>query len=175
MSDTLHDSYGTLNLVRSHTPLAALVALSLAALTACGGDDAPSSDAERFCGEAIAHQNAIVDPPVSDEEGLQATLDFYRLMGDLAPISIAEEWQRLIINLETAAAFDPTDPDSEQEVVATAYATEAAAYEVYRWLGRNCGLTIDITTLAPHELTPAATFPDAPAPTATSAPTTGGG
>ena len=150
-----------------------LVALSLTALIACGDDDAPSSDAERFCGEAIAHRNAIVDPPVSDEEGLAATLEFYRLMGDLAPISIAEEWQRLVVNLETAAAFDPTDPDSEQEVVATAYATEAAAYEVYQWLDRNCGLTIDITTLAPHELAPAATFPDAPV--ATSVPTTGSG
>ena len=157
--------------VRSHTAHA-VVAVALSVLAACGGDDGPSSDARRFCGEAAAHQNAIVDPPVGDEEGLQATLDFYRLMGDLAPVSIAEEWQQLVVNLETAAAFDPADPDSEQEVVATAYATEAAAYRVFDWLRRNCGVTIPITTIAPHELAPAATLPGAPA---TTAPTTSSG
>jgi hypothetical protein len=139
----------------------------------CGGDDGPTSDAERFCGEAIAHQNAIVDPPVSDEAGLAATLAFYRLMGELAPISIAAEWQQLIVNIETASAFDPADPASEQEVVAMAYATEAAAYEVWKWLDLNCGLRLPITTIAPHELAPAATLPG-PEPEATT-PSTGGG
>ena len=76
-------------------------------------------------------------------------------MGELAPVSIAAEWQQLVVNLETAAAFDPSDPESEQEVVAMAYATEAAAYEVWRWLDRNCGLRLPITTIAPHELAPA--------------------
>ena len=152
--------------VRPRLPLTIALA-ALTSLAACGSDGEPTSSAERFCGEAIAHQNAINDPPVGDETGLQATLDFYRLMGDLAPISIAEEWNQLIVNLETAASFDPLDPDSEQEVVAMAYATEPAAYAVYDWLQRNCGLTISITTIAPHELAPSATLPGAPPATST--------
>jgi hypothetical protein len=144
--------------VRLRIPLL-LALVGACALAACGGDDGAQSNAQRFCAEATAHRNAIVDPPVSDEAGLEATLDFYRLMGQLAPVSIAGEWEQLIVNLETAASFDPADRESEQRVVATAYATEAAAFEVWRWLDRNCGLRLPITTIAPHELAPAATLP----------------
>ncbi len=55
------------------------------------------------------------------EAELQATLEFYRLMGQLAPIAIAEEWNDLVVNLETAAALVPGDPESEQLVAMTAY------------------------------------------------------
>ena len=142
---------------------ALVVALTVSG-AACGGDDEPPSDAMAFCREATDHQNAIIDPPVSDTAGLDATLAFYRLMGNLAPISIAEEWNQLVVNLETAAAYDPTDPESEQLVVATAYATEPAAYDVKVWLNRNCGLDIPITTIAPHDQVPAITTTVAPPP-----------
>jgi len=143
--------------VRRRSPtILAVALLSTTVFTACGGDEV-QSDAVRFCQEAKAHQGAITDPPVSDEVGLEATLEFYRLMGRLAPVSIAEEWNQLVVALETAAAYDPADPDSEQHVVATAYATEAAAYDVKVWLQRNCGLDIPITTIAPHEQVPAIT------------------
>lgn len=128
----------------------ALAAASATVMASCGGDDV-QSDAVKFCQEATAHQGAIIDPPVSDEVGLEATLEFYRLMGELAPVSIATEWNQLVAALETAAAYDPTDPASEQHVVATAYAAEGAAYDVKVWLQRNCGLDIPISTIAPHE------------------------
>lgn len=150
--------------MRRHV-LAALVAPIALAASGCGGGDGDvQPDAERFCGEAIAHTSAIVAPPVSDEAGLAATLDFYRLMGQLAPLSIAEEWNQLVVALETANSLVPGDPESEQLVAATAYASEAAAYRVHVWLDRNCGLTLPITTIAPHDPVPAIT------PTTTSVP-----
>ena len=139
--------------IRSATILVSL----LVATSACGGDDDTSSDAERFCAEATARRSTIVAPPVGSEAELQATLDFYRLMGQLAPVAIAEEWNDLVVNLETAAALVPGDPESEQFVAMTAYATEPSAYEVKRWLGTNCGLDIPITTIAPQEQEPART------------------
>ena len=149
--------------MRSHRPLvAAFVALVPLTMAACGGDDEPTGDAPRFCAEATAHQNAIVDPPIVDEAGLEATLDFYRVMGELAPIAIAAEWNQLVVNLETAAELEPGNPESEQLVAATAYATEPAAYAVQVWLRRNCGLEIPITTIAPHEFVPAVTTSVAP-------------
>jgi hypothetical protein len=148
-----------------HRPLiAGCIALVVLGVAACGGDE-PSSDAERFCDEAVAHTSAIVSPPLDDEEGLEATLDFYRLMGRLAPLAIAEEWNQLVVNLETAAALEPGNPDSEQLVAATAYATEPAAYAVKVWLERNCGLDIPITTIAPHEQVSAITTTTAPVST----------
>lgn len=156
-------SRATLSLVRSRRLLAAALA-ALAPLTAaaCGGDDEPQADAVQFCAEAAEHRDTIVDPPLADEAGLQATLDFYRAMGELAPLAIAEEWNQLVVNLETAASLQPGDPDSEQLVAATAYATEPAAYAVKVWLSRNCGVEIPITTIAPQEFVPAITTTVAP-------------
>jgi len=137
---------------------AALLVCLLVAASACGGNDNDaSSDAERFCAEATAQRSTIVAPPVGSESELQATLDFYRLMGQLAPVAIAEEWNDLVVNFETAAALVPGDPESEQLVAMTAYATEPSAYEVKRWLGANCDLDIPITTIAPQEQRPAPT------------------
>ena len=96
---------------------------------------------------------------------LQATLEFYRLMGQLAPVAIAEEWNDLVVNLETAASLVPGDPESEQLVAMTAYATEPSAYRVQQWLKNNCGLDIPITTIAPQEAQPARTTTIAPSAT----------
>jgi hypothetical protein len=143
-------------------PLVAAAAV-IVIVPACGGDDVVLSDAERFCGEAIDQQQVIVAPPLGSEAELQATLDFYRLMGALAPIAIAEEWNDLVVNLETAATIVPGDPDSEQLVAMTAYATEPSAYRVKEWLSDNCGLDIPITTIAPQEQLPARTPTTPPA------------
>lgn len=134
-----------------------LVAATVATAACGGGDDAVNSDAERFCGEAGAQRDLIVAPPLSTEGELTATLDFYRLMGDLAPIAIAEEWNDLVVNLETASTIVPGDPDSEQLVALTAYATEPSAFAVKTWLWENCRVDIPITTIAPQEAVPAAT------------------
>jgi hypothetical protein len=133
-----------------------------AVLGACGGDDGAQSDAERFCGEAAAQRELIVAPPLGTEAELDATLDFYRLMGDLAPVAIAEEWNDLVVNLETASTVVPGDPASEQLVAMTAYATEPSAFAVVSWLADNCGVDIPITTIAPQERIPAATTTVAP-------------
>ena len=134
-----------------------VIACLLFVLSACERSTDLESDAERFCGEAIAQRDTIVAPPLGTEAELQATLEFYRLMGQLAPLAIATEWNALVVNLETAATLIPGDPDSEQLVAMTAYATEPSAFEVKRWLAANCGLDIPITTIAPQEPVPART------------------
>jgi hypothetical protein len=128
------------------------VALAVALLVAvgCAGDEEVASDAERFCGEAAAQRDLIVAPPLSTDAEVAATLDFYRLMGQLAPIAIAEQWGDLVTAMETASTLVPGDPASEQLVAMTAYATERSAYEVAVWLQRNCGVEIPITTIAPQ-------------------------
>ena len=146
----------------------ALAAVALAALSACG-DDEPSSDAERFCGEAIENRDNLVAPPLSTDAEVDATLEFYRLMGELAPLSIADQWNDVLVSLETASTLVPGDPDSEQIVAATAYATEPSAFAVKKWLLDNCGLDIPITTIAPQENLPARTTTIAP-PETTAAP-----
>lgn len=134
--------------------LLATVAIASTIVAGCGGDDEIASDAERFCGEAAANTAMIESPPMATEAELQATLDFYRLMGQLAPIAIAEQWNDLVIAMETASTLIPGNETAEQEVAMTAYATERSAYEVKVWLQRNCAIDIPITTIAPQEPLP---------------------
>ena len=62
----------------------------LAAVVACGGDDGEiESDASRFCEQASTQRDLVLAPPVATEAELQASLEFYRLMGQLAPIAAA--------------------------------------------------------------------------------------
>ena len=139
-----------------------MAATAVAALAGCTRDQGVASDAERFCGEAAANRDLILTPPMSNEAELQATLDFHRLMAQLAPLAIAEEWATLLRAYETAATLVPGDETSEQRVAMTAYATEPAAYAVKMWLDRNCGVDLPITTIAPQapvEVTPPTTPP----------------
>lgn len=138
----------------------------MGAAAACGdGDDAVTSDADRFCGRATEQRDMILSPPMATEAELQASLEFYRLMGQLAPVAIAEEWGVLVHAMETASTVVPGDPDSEQLAAMTAYATEPSAYRVKDWLLDNCGLDLPITTIAPQEQAPARTTTIAPPPT----------
>jgi hypothetical protein len=157
--------------VRTAFIASSVTAVALLAASCGAGDGAVDSDAERFCGEAIAQQTAIVSPPLATEAELAATLDFYTLMGQLAPIGIAQEWNDLVVNLETASTVVPGDPESEQRVALRAFATERSAFDVATWLRTNCGLNITITTIAPQEQVPARTTTvpgaDAGSPTTT--------
>ena len=141
----------------SAASLAAITAaIVLTTLAGCG-DDGVQSDAERFCGEASTRRDMIVAPPMATEQEVDATLDFYRLMGELAPVAIADQWNQIVTAMETASTVAPGDPDSQQQVALQAYATERSAYEVAVWLKRNCGVDIPITTIAPQEPIPART------------------
>ena len=121
----------TLGPVRSVRPFAVALAALLAISTGCGGDDDRQSDAGEFCRRGRRSHDARSSPHHSTTRpGVEATLDFYRVMGELAPLSIAEEWNQLVLAVETAASLEPGNPDSEQLVAATAYATEPAAYAV---------------------------------------------
>jgi hypothetical protein len=143
---------------RHHQRAAILATLTVTvtSLAACG-DDGVHSDAARFCGEASTRRDMIVSPPMATETEVEATLDFYRLMGALAPVAIAQQWNDIVHAMETASTVAPDDPDSQQQVALQAYATERSAYEVTVWLKRNCGVDIPITTIAPQEPVPART------------------
>ncbi len=145
-------------------PLSWRAALGVAALATtavgCGGSS-NGPDAERFCGEIAADPAAVVAPSLDSADALADTLDHYRLLGDLAPIGIASEWQVLIDTVETATTVVPEDPDSMQRLVADAFAMERSAVEVHDWVLSNCGVDLGpVTTIVPHG--PAVTLPDEP-------------
>ncbi|MCU0261234.1 MAG: hypothetical protein MUE78_09465 [Ilumatobacteraceae bacterium] len=130
--------------------VALVVALASSALGACS-DDGAAGDGERFCGEIQADPAAIVDPALATDADLDALLERYRELADLAPQAISEEWDAIVLNVETASTVVVDDPESVQRAVAQAYATEVAAVEVQRWLRVNCGVDIGpVATITPQ-------------------------
>lgn len=128
-------------------------------LTGCSDD---GSDAERFCGEIDADPAAVVSPSIATEDELDAVLAHYRMLAGLAPVAIAEEWDALVTNLETASTVVPSDDASVQRAVAQAYATERSAVEVQRWLLANCSIDLGpVATIVDHDpAVPAVDWPD---------------
>jgi hypothetical protein len=134
---------------------AVTIAAGAAVLSGCGSDD-DGGDSARFCAEVTANVAAIVTPPIATEDDVDATLDLYRKLADLAPIAIEEEWRDLVVNVETASTVVPDDPESVQRTVAVAYATEKSAVAVRNWILTDCGVDLGpVATIAPQ--VPAAT------------------
>jgi hypothetical protein len=136
--------------------VAMTVVAGAAILTGCGSGDDDGRSAEEFCAEVAANVAAIVTPPLATEDDVDATLDLYREMANMAPLAIEEEWRDLLFSIETASTLVPDDPDSMQRAVAVAFATEKSAVAVRSWILANCGVDIGpVTTIAPQD--PAAT------------------
>ena len=101
---------------------------------------------------------------------MQATLDVYRRLAELAPEGVREDWAALLLNVETAATVVPSDPASLQRAVAQAYATEGSAVAVRTWLLERGQIDLGpVTTIAPQGRPTPATQPPSTDPTATTA------
>jgi hypothetical protein len=139
--------------------------LGAGALTALGvlaagcGDDGPG-DTARFCGEVQAHTSELVTAPATLDD-VEQFLDLYRRIGAVAPLAIEPHWQALLLDYETASTVDPTDPESVQDAVTRAYATEKSAVAVRDFLVANCNVDLGpVTTIVPHgPVAPAASVP----------------
>lgn len=108
-------------------------------LVGCG--NAAQRSAERFCGELTAHANEIKTPPKSADE-VPALITLYSKMGEVAPLDIEADWEKLYGNLKTANSVDVADPASKQRAADSAYATVRSATAVVTWAQQNCGLDL---------------------------------
>jgi hypothetical protein len=130
-----------------------VTAVGLFAIAAggCGGDDGAGS-AERFCGEIAANKDQLTAPVLTSSDDIEPLLDLYRDIGDLAPLSIQQEWTTLVEAYETASTVVIGDPESEQAALAAIYSSEESAAEIDAWLIANCAVDIGpVVTLVPHQ------------------------
>jgi len=139
-----HRSPATLAL----TAVAAISASMM--LVACGDDDAGS--AERFCGEIAANKDGLTVPVLEFSDDIEPLLELYRGIGELAPLSIQQEWNQLVSAYETASTVVVDDPESQQAAAAAIYSSEASAAKIDSWLRANCAVEIGpVVTLVPHQ------------------------
>jgi hypothetical protein len=131
--------------VAAGAALAAMVSLS-----ACGDDDAGS--AERFCGEIAANKDVLTAPALEFSDDIEPLLDLYREIGNLAPLSIQQEWNQIVSAYETANTMVLDDAASQQDAAVAIYSAEESAAKVDTWLRANCAVEIGpVVTLVPHQ------------------------
>lgn len=124
--------------------------IAAVAMAACVGGDSGGS-AERFCGEVEANKEALTNPQLEFSDDIGPLLQLYSDVGDVAPLSIAEEWSQLVSAYETASTVVPGDEESEQLVLAAIYSSEASAAAVDIWLRENCAVDIGpVFTIVEH-------------------------
>lgn len=129
---------------------AALFGLCATTVGACSDGDAGS--AERFCGKIVENKTQLTAPALTSSDDIEPLLDLYRDIGDLAPLSIEQEWTTLVAAYETASTVVIGDPESEQTALAAIYASEESAAAIDGWLVANCAVDIGpIVTLVPQE------------------------
>ena len=116
---------------------------------ACGNDEAPS--AERFCGEVAANKDALTNPQLVAAGDVDALLDLYRDIGDLAPLGVEDDWNQIVSAYETASTVVIGDQESEQAALTAIYSSEQSAAEVEAWLLANCAVDIGpVFTIVPQ-------------------------
>lgn len=117
-------------------------------LAACS-DDATKRTEANYCTEVGNHLADLSSPVIATPEDIDRVLDSWRAVAATAPLAVQQEWNIVVISMETAAAVDPNDPASVQHVADTARASERAANRVISFTMERCGAQIGTPPAAP--------------------------
>jgi hypothetical protein len=126
----------------------------LAVVTCCGiascGSDAPPATDEQYCATISASLEQLNAPAIVDSGGIEATATLYRSITSIAPLAVQPEWETMTSNVEAAAAIDPSDPASVQQLADMTRSSQHAASTISDYTSKLCGVTIGAptTTLA---------------------------
>ena len=136
---------------RTTTLAAALLTLTLGALSACG-DDADQRSESNYCTQVGNHLADLNSPAITAEGDIDRVVDAWRTVSRSAPIAVQAEWETMVANLETAITVDPNDPASMQLVADTARKSEPAANRVISYTQQRCGALIGSVAPTPTTL-----------------------
>jgi len=136
--------------MRLRSPIAT-IALAIgvgSALAACS-DDATKRTESNYCAEVSSHLADLSSPVIATPADIDRVLDSWRAVAATAPLAVQQEWNIVVISMETAAAVDPNDPASVQHVADTARASERSANRVISYTLERCGTQIGTPPAAP--------------------------
>jgi len=138
------------------TLTAALLALTLFAVSACG-DDADQRSEANYCTQVGKHLTDLNSPTIAENGDIEGVVGAWRTVSESAPIAVQAEWESMVVNLETAITVDPNDPLSMQLVADTARKSEPAANRIISYTQQRCGALIGGVAPTPTTLLPTTT------------------
>lgn len=130
--------------LRTSGLIATAVAVALGA-SACG--EATVRSTARFCGELTAHANEIQTVPSKADE-VPALITLYSKMGEVAPLEIEGDWEKVYGSLKTANTVT-AESASVKTATDSAYAASQSAVNVVTWAKANCNVDIGPVAIVP--------------------------
>ena len=145
--------------VLRRTALAAVLA-GAGLLSACGPDEG-ARGVDAYCKE-LAEDALLLNLDMVAIDEIDALVDRYQHLADIAPLAIEEQWTQLTSLARAAAIVDLTNEESRAAVVEQAASTERAATQIADHAAANCGITLLMGTPPPATTTTVAPPPTQP-------------
>lgn len=137
---------------------AAVTAVVLSAVSACGGERTGTA----FCSR-VAREIPAIGAPITSKSEANAMVSRYERLLEVSPLAIEKDMTTVVDLLRTAAQVDTEDKDEMQALADAAYAANQAALNVRDWVKSTCavdistGLQIEPPRTAPPTTVPATT------------------
>jgi hypothetical protein len=126
---------------------------------------------DRFCGR-LADDQALLATVPSEPDQLDAFVERYQELADVAPLAIEEQWRTITDLFEAVATEDLTDPAAADRLRDKAVAATKPIDEVRAYARTTCGVEL-VVTVTPGTATTAAGATTAPGSTTTTVPQPG--
>lgn len=109
---------------------------------AAGCSDTPERTEAAYCAAVGADLEVLMSPAIATGDDIDATIDRYRAIAEVAPARVEPEWQRVIEVLETAATVIPGDQASLEVAHLAALAGAPAYGDVQQYTQQTCGIDV---------------------------------
>ena len=119
--------------------LRAVLATGAALLVLASCDKGSRED--RFC-ERLAEEQALLAVVPTDPDELDAFVERYQDLADIAPLAIEEQWQTVTELVEAVATEDLTDPAAADRLRDRAVAATRPIDEVRAYARTTCGVEL---------------------------------
>ena len=139
--------------VAPHLRAALATGAALLVLASCD----EGSREERFC-DRLGKEQALLAAPPTDPADLDAFVERYQDLADIAPLAIEQQWQTITELVEAVATEDLTDPATADRLRDRAVAATRPIDEVRAYARTTCGVELVVAaTSATATTVPGAT------------------
>ncbi|MCX6522545.1 MAG: hypothetical protein NTZ21_17950 [Actinobacteria bacterium] len=132
---------------------------------AAGCSDTPERTVAAYCAAVGADLQVLMNPAIATGADIDATIDRYRSIAEVAPAQVEPEWQRVIEVLETAATVIPGDQASLELANQAALAGAPAYVEVQQYTQQQCALDVGTPPTPTNPVTATTVVPPTTLPT----------
>lgn len=110
----------------------------LVALVACGGTDRTATN---FCRQLEKEMPDMRTVPASQAD-VDVLISRYRRLSEVAPVAVADDWERLTVMLEDASRLNTANSEDVEAFTQKALETNKAAARALQWVKDTCGVDL---------------------------------